>query len=151
MGRDTLKVTKYNVCSPPGAWGRERHAWIPAWAHCFFKDQQETTRTGGNQPSVIAAGGPSPKQLALFSKKGQPYEDEKQRHNVAKDRHRREKERVDSQPSSAQAFACPKYSRVCALRIGLYSHHRACQELTQTFPKSSSARNWQSWDREYPT
>ena len=35
---------------------------------------------------------------------------------------RRQKERAVSQPSSAQAFVCPKCSRVWASRIGLYSH-----------------------------
>ena len=51
------------------------------------------------------------------------------------------KKRATSQSSSAQTFVCPECSRVCASRIRLYSHQRACTNWPPTFPKSSSARN----------
>ena len=52
---------------------------------------------------------------------------EAERHEASKERRRRQKEGAASQSSSVQTFACPKCSRVCASRIGLYSHHRVCK------------------------
>ena len=52
---------------------------------------------------------------------------EAKRHEAAKARRRRQKERAVSQSCSAQTFVCLKCSRVCASRMGLYSHQRACQ------------------------
>ena len=66
---------------------------------------------------------------------------EVEKHEAAKERHRRQKERVTSQSSSVQTFACPKCSRVCGSRIRLYSHQRSCNNWPSSFPKSSSARN----------
>ena len=40
-----------------------------------------------------------------------------------------------------QIFTCPKCSRVCASRIGLYSHQWACRNWPSTFPLSFSGRN----------
>ena len=54
---------------------------------------------------------------------------EVERHEPAKERSRRQKERAESQSSSAQTFVCPKrISRVCAPRIRLYSHRQACRD-----------------------
>ena len=50
-----------------------------------------------------------------------------ERHKTAKEKHRRQKERAASLPSSSQIFVCPKCGRGCASRIGLYSHQRACK------------------------
>ena len=52
---------------------------------------------------------------------------ETERHEAAKEKRRRQKERAASQSSSAQTLVCPKCRRVCASRIGLYSHQRACK------------------------
>ena len=49
---------------------------------------------------------------------------EAERHAAAKERHRKQKERAASQSFSVRTFACPKCSRVCTSRIGLYSHHQ---------------------------
>ena len=46
-------------------------------------------------------------------------------HEAAKEKRRRQKERAASPSSSTQTFVCPKCSRMCASRIGLYSHQRA--------------------------
>ena len=45
-----------------------------------------------------------------------------ERHEAAKERCRRQKERAAFLPSSAESFVCPKCSGVCASRIKLYSH-----------------------------
>ena len=50
-----------------------------------------------------------------------------ERHEVAEKSRRRLKEQAAYQSSSAQTFVCPKCSRECASRIGLYSH--SMQEL----------------------
>ena len=50
-----------------------------------------------------------------------------ERHKAAKEKRRRHKERAASLSSSSQTFVCPKSSRVCPSRIGLYSHLRACR------------------------
>ena len=47
---------------------------------------------------------------------------EAERHEAAKERHRRHKEQAASQLSSSQTFVCPKRSRVCTSRIRLLSH-----------------------------
>ena len=49
---------------------------------------------------------------------------EAERHEAVKERRWGQKERSASWSCSAQT--CPKCSRVCASRIGLYSHRRAC-------------------------
>ena len=49
---------------------------------------------------------------------------EAKRHEAAKEKRRRQKERAASQSSSAQTFFCRTCSRICASRIGLYSHQR---------------------------
>ena len=51
---------------------------------------------------------------------------EAERLEAAKERRRRQKERAASLSSSSQTSVCPKCSRVCASRIGLYSHQWAC-------------------------
>ena len=51
---------------------------------------------------------------------------EAERLKAAKEKRRWLKERA-SHPSSFQTFVCPKCSRGCASRIGLYSHRRACK------------------------
>ena len=52
---------------------------------------------------------------------------EAERYKAAKEKRRRQKERAASLPSSSKTYVCPKCGRGCALRIGLYSHHRACK------------------------
>ena len=52
---------------------------------------------------------------------------EAKKHGAAKEKHRRQTERAETLPSSSQTFVCPKCGRVCASRIGLYSHQRACK------------------------
>ena len=51
----------------------------------------------------------------------------KQRHEAAKEKLRRQKERTASLSSSTQIFVYPECSRVCASRIGFYSHQVACK------------------------
>ena len=60
---------------------------------------------------------------------------EAERHEAAKERRGRQKERASSQSSPAQPFVCPKCSRVCASRLGLYSHQRAWKNWSSTVPK----------------
>ena len=43
--------------------------------------------------------------------------------------------RAASQSSSAQTFACPKLSRVCASKDWLYNRKQACRNWPSTFPK----------------
>ena len=50
---------------------------------------------------------------------------EAERHKAAKEKRRRQRERAAFLPPSTQTFVCPECSRVCASRIGLYSHQRA--------------------------
>ena len=59
---------------------------------------------------------------------------EAERHEAAKEECRRQKEQAASLSSSSQTFICPKCSRVCAWRIGLYSHQRACKNWPSIFP-----------------
>ena len=66
---------------------------------------------------------------------------EAERHEAAKEKRRRQKERAASKLSLTQTFVCPECSRVCASRIGLYSHHRRARTDHHPFQKSSSARN----------
>ena len=55
------------------------------------------------------------------------YKFEAEGNKTAKEKRRRQKERAASLSSSSQTFVCPKWSSVCASRIGLYSHQRACK------------------------
>ena len=48
-----------------------------------------------------------------------------ERHKAAKEKRRRQKERLASLPSSFQTFDCSKCGRGYASRIGLHSHQRA--------------------------
>ena len=48
---------------------------------------------------------------------------------------RGQKERTVFRSSSTQTFVCPKCSRVCASRIGLFSHQRACKNWPPYFLK----------------
>ena len=48
---------------------RKAQSWCSKKA--LQRSAEETTCTGGNQPSVIAAGGFRPRQLSLISEKGQ--------------------------------------------------------------------------------
>ena len=89
------------------------------------KPAEETACISGNQLSVMAVGGLRPRELALISEKSQSYVEAERYHEAAKERHRTQKERAASQSSSAQTYVCPNCSRVCASRIGLYSHQRA--------------------------
>ena len=74
---------------------------------------------------------------------------EAERREAAKERCRRWKERAASQSSSAQTFVCPKCTRACASRIGLYTHQRACKNWPSTVTKSSSVRNQLSTQKHW--
>ena len=67
---------------------------------------------------------------------------ETERHKYAKEKRRRQKERAASLPSSSQTFVCPKCSRGCASRIGVYSHQRACKNWPSTFPTILVCEEW---------
>ena len=54
-----------------GVWGRVSCSGFRLGMLSLQRPAKQTTRTGGNQPSVKAAGGPRPRQLALISKKCQ--------------------------------------------------------------------------------
>ena len=111
-----------------------------AWSWCSKKALQrsadETACTGGNQPSVMAAGGLRPRQLVLISEKSQLWVRgrEAERHGAAKEKRWRQKEWAAFVPSSSQTFVCLKCGRGCASRIGLYSHQQACKNWPSTFP-----------------
>ena len=64
-----------------------------------------------------------------------------ERHKAAKEKRRRQKERLASLQSLSQTFVCPKCGRGCATRIGLYSYQRARKDLLTTFPTISSVRD----------
>ena len=104
----------------------------------------------------MAAVGLRPRQLALFSKETS-CKFKAERHEAAKEKDRRRKEPATSLLSSSQTFVCPKCSGMCASRIALYSHQRACKNWPSTFLKSSSARNrpsslpTQLWALSYST
>ena len=70
---------------------------------------------------------------------------EKEKHEIIKERRRRQKERAASLSSLFQTFICPKCSRVCTSRIGLSTatneHARTDHQSSQ---KSSSAKNQSS-------
>ena len=103
---------------------RKARSWCSAKA--VQRSAEETACTGGNQPSVMAAGGLRPRQLALISEFPHCCKFETERHETAKERRRKQKERA-FHPFSSQTFVCPKCGRGCASRIGLYSHQRACK------------------------
>ena len=65
---------------------------------------------------------------------------EAERHEAVQERQRRQKERAASQSFSAETFACPKCSRVCASRSGLCCHQRACKNWPSTFKKNPRLR-----------
>ena len=58
-----------------------------------------------------------------------------------KEIHRRQKEQAASLQSSFQTFVCPKCSKVCTSRIGLYSQ-RACKNWPSTFPRIPIYEEW---------
>ena len=66
---------------------------------------------------------------------------EAERHEATKEKRRRQKVCAASQSSSAQTFTCQKCSRVCASRIGLYSHQEVHKNKPSMFPKSLCVRN----------
>ena len=67
---------------------------------------------------------------------------EAERHKAAKEKRRRQKERAASLPSSFQTFVCPKCDRGCALRMGLYSHQRACKNWPSTHQAILVCEEW---------
>ena len=81
--------------------------------------------TGGNQPLDVAAEGLRPRQLALISEKASCKESRQrgikpQRKNTEGRKSKQHRNRAQTKPSSVE-----KYNRVCASKIGLYSHQRA--------------------------
>ena len=97
----------------------------------------------GNQLSVLTGEGLRVRLLALISEKSQSgRHEEAGRHEAAKERRRKQKERAASQSSSTQTFVCPKCGRVCTSRTGLYSHQRACKNWPSTFPKILICEEW---------
>ena len=67
---------------------------------------------------------------------------EAERHKAAKEKRRRQKERLASLPSSFQTFDCSKCGRGYASRIGLYSHQRARKHWPSTFPTILVCEEW---------
>ena len=65
-----------------------------------------------------------------------------ERHKAAKEKHRRQKEWAASLPSTSQTFVCPKCSRRCTSRIGLYSHQQACKNWPSIFPTILVSKEW---------
>ena len=75
---------------------------------------------------------------------------EPERHKATKEKHRRQKERAASLPSSSQTSVHPKCGRGCVSRIGLYSHQQACKKLTLNLPNNPRLRGMsQSTARGY--
>ena len=70
------------------------------------------------------------------------FEFEAERHKVAKEKRRRQKERAASLPSSSQTFVCLECGRACASKIGLYSHQRACENWKSTFLTILVCEEW---------
>ena len=66
---------------------------------------------------------------------------EAERHEAAKEKRKKQKERAASPSSSVHTFVCRKCSRVRVSRIGVYNHQQACKNGPSTFKKMSSARN----------
>ena len=80
---------------------------------------ESTTRHGSRRLQTITAGTPQrEKQVRRLRQRG---------NLAAKERCRRQKEQAASQPSSSEAFTCPKCSMISASRIGLYSHQQVCK------------------------
>ena len=78
-----------------------------------------TTRHGSRRLQTITAGTPQrERQVRRLRQRGNP---------AAKERCRRQKEQAASQPSSSEAFTCPKWSMISASRTGLYSHQQVCK------------------------
>ena len=101
---------------------------VQSWCskEALQRPAEETACTGGNQPSVMAAGGLGRDSWRSSVRKAS-CEFEAERQKAAKEKRRRQKERAASLPSSSQTFVCPKCARECASRIGLSSHQRACK------------------------
>ena len=58
----------------------------------------------------------------------QKFESDRQLAATEERKKRKESKRDDPQSAPAHDFPCPKCGRVCAARIGLYSHRRACKK-----------------------
>ena len=64
---------------------------------------------------------------------------EHDRRMTAENKRKRRKERTETQTPVAQGYPCPKCGKICAARIGLHSHMKACRRVHP--PQSSQARN----------
>ena len=97
------------------------------------------------QESAISHGSRSPQiKIAGVHQWEKPVSQlfEAERHKAAKEKCRRQKERAASVPSSSHSFVCPKCSRGCASKIGLYSHQWACKNWPSTFPTILIREEW---------
>ena len=135
-------VTKMEDVRMPGAVffcelqeGKRDHG-VPSTRHKEQLKRQFAQAGINHQPWQQEA---SDRDSWRWSVKKASHKFEAEKHEAAKERRRTQKERVASQLSSAHIVVCPKCSRVCASRIGLYT----CKNWPSAFPKikSSSARN----------
>ena len=92
-----------------------------------YKDQlkRQLAQAGINQQSWQQEASDRDSRHSSVRKASRVFEAE--RHEAAKQRGRRQKEQAASHWSPAQTFACPKCSRICVLRMGLYRHQRAAR------------------------
>ena len=106
-----------------------------------YKDQlkRQLAQTGSGHQSLQQK--PSDRELALISEKGHLFKFKAERHEATKERRGRQREQAAFQLYSALTFPWPNCSRVCASKIRLYSHQRACKNWPSTFPKSSTGEN----------
>ena len=97
---------------------------------------EETACTCRNQPSVMAAGGLRPRQLALICEKSQFRVQSRgikpQRKNTGGRRSEQHPYHPHPEPSSVQS----------APRIGLYGHQWACKNGLSAFPEIFVCKKW---------
>ena len=106
------------------------------------KSAEGTACTGGNQSSVMAAGGLRPRKLALIMRKWVcKFDAERLKASKGRTQEADTASNLSMQSPSAEVFACPKCSRICVSRIWLYSHHRESETWLWTFSKILSERN----------
>ena len=115
-------------------WAPRREAWSWRPRKCY-KDQlkRHLVQAGISHQSWQQEASDRDSWYSLVREDSRKFEAE--RHEAAKEKCRRQKERAASLPSSSQTFVCPKCCTVCLSRIGLYSHQRACKNWPSTFLK----------------
>ena len=110
--------------------------------------QESVTKTNWRdnlhrQESAISQGSRRPQTETIGAHQWEKWRKFKaERHEAAKEKCKRQKEQAASQSSSTQTFIWLKCSRVCASRIGLYVHQRACQNWPSTLKKILVCEEW---------